>query len=72
MNRQNTEYLKICDDIQAVLHGHKLDDVIPALTTLLAYAFLDSDQDKKKCVYYAVQTIDYIFEKEQNEKTNHP
>ena len=72
MNRQSINYEKLCDDIQSVLHGHKLDDVIPALSSLLAYAFLDSGQEKKKCVYYVVQTVDYVFERNKDEKTNHP
>jgi len=71
MNRQSTRYLKLCDDLQSFLVGHKLDDVIPALGSILAHAFAESGKDKKKCVAYVVGTIDYVFERKQNESNKH-
>jgi hypothetical protein len=66
---QNSEaYLELTDKIQDLLFGKKLDDVIPALSTILAFAFVASEQDKKQCVYYIVNTIDYAFKKSEEDK----
>jgi hypothetical protein len=61
-------YLELTDKLQDLLVGRKLDDVIPALSTVLAFAFVASEQDKKQCVYYIVNTIDYAFEKYEEDK----
>ena len=61
-------YLELTDKLQDLLVGKKLDDVIPALSTVLAFAFVASEQDKKQCVYYIVNTIDYAFEKCEKDK----
>ena len=66
---QNSEaYLELTDKIQDLLFGKKLDDVIQALSTILAFAFVASEQDKKQCVYYIVNTIDYAFKKSEEDK----
>ena len=70
MNQRSTEYLNLCDDLQKLMHGKKLDDIIPALTTVLAYALSDSDTEKKKCISYVVGTIDYVFERASDEEKN--
>jgi hypothetical protein len=64
--QNSKEYLKLVDELQDVLFGKKLDDVIPALSTILAFAFVASEQDKKQCVYYIVNTIDYAFQKSED------
>jgi hypothetical protein len=61
-------YLELTDKLQDLLVGKKLDDVIPALSTVLAFAFVASEQDKKQCVYYIVNTIDYAFQKSEKDK----
>jgi len=66
--QNSEEYLKLVDEIQDVLGNKKLDDVIPALSTILAFAFVASEQDKKHCVYYIVNTIDYAFQKSEKDK----
>lgn len=70
MTKQNTEYLKLVDDLQDVLHGQLLDDVVPALTVLLADALVNAGTDKKTFISYVVNTIDHCFERNRNEK-NH-
>ena len=62
LRNSEEEYLELVDKLQDVLSNKKLDDVIPALSTILAFSFAESEQDKKQCVYYIVNTIDYAFD----------
>lgn len=71
MNRQSIDYLKMCDDIQELLSKRKIDDAVPALCAVLSHALYQSGQDKKKCISYVVNTIDWVFERKSNEKKNH-
>ena len=72
MNQPNTEsnYEKLLDDLQEVLHGQLLDDVVPALTALLGNALVEAGTDKKMFISYVVNSIDKYFERNKDEK-NH-
>ena len=73
MDQPNIEsnYLKLIDDLQDVLHGQLLDDVVPALTALLGNALIEAGTDKKMFIYYVVNSIDTYYERNKNEKKNH-
>ena len=63
MSQPSTEFLKLIEDLEEVLFGKNIDDVVPALTGLLSEALYMSEQDKKKCVSYVVNIIDRNFAK---------
>lgn len=71
MNRQSIDYLQLCDEIQELLRKRKIDDAVPALCAILSQALYQSGQEKKKCISYVVNTIDWVFERNDNEEKNH-
>lgn len=65
MNQRNTEYSQLIDDLQDLIAGQKLDDVIPALSGIVVHAMSMSGVPKEECIDYMVKTINDCFEKTQ-------
>lgn len=63
MNRPvGDTYPKLIQQLENMLEGEELDNIIPALTTLLAQAGWMSTRDKKIFVAYVVNAIDRTYE----------
>jgi len=58
---ENT-YLKLLHRLEDMLQDEEIDNIIPALTTLLSQAGWLSTRDKKVFVAYVVNAIDRTYE----------
>lgn len=65
-----TTYLKLLHQLEDMLEGEELDNIIPALTTLLAQAGWMSTRDKKIFVAYVVNAIDRTYETMNKKRGN--
>lgn len=71
MNRpvENT-YLKLIQQLEDRIQDEELDNIVPALTTLLAQAGWMSTWDKKIFVAYVVNAIDRTYEVMEKKRGN--
>jgi hypothetical protein len=67
---ENT-YLKLLHRLEDLVEDEELDNIIPALTTLLAQAGWMSTRDKKIFVAYVVNAIDRTYEVMYKKKGGH-
>jgi hypothetical protein len=66
---ENT-YLKLLHQLEDTLEDEELDNIVPALTTLLAQAGWLSTRDKKNFVAYVVNAIDRTYEVMNKKRRN--
>jgi hypothetical protein len=66
---ENT-YLKLLHQLEDTLEDEELDNIVPALTTLLAQAGWLSTRDKKNFVAYVVNAIDRTYEVMDKKRRN--
>ncbi len=66
---ENT-YLKLLNRLEDMLQDEEIDNIIPALTTLLAQAGWLSTRDKKVFVAYVVNAIDRTYEVMEKKRKN--
>ena len=67
MEEQEKEYNELFESLNHQLHGKDLDNIIPALATLLAHAGAIACSDKKEFISFVVETIDERFEMERKQ-----
>jgi hypothetical protein len=66
---ENT-YLKLLHRLEDMLQDEEIDNIIPALTTLLSQAGWLSTRDKKVFVAYVVNAIDRTYEVMEKKRRN--
>ena len=66
---ENT-YLKLLHRLEDMLQDEEIDNIIPALTTLLSQAGWLSTRDKKVFVAYVVNAIDRTYEVMEKKRKN--
>jgi hypothetical protein len=66
---ENT-YLKLLHRLEDMLQDEEIDNIIPALTTLLSQAGWLSTRDKKVFVAYVVNAIDRTYETMNKKRKN--
>jgi hypothetical protein len=67
---ETTTYLKLLHQLEDRIQDEELDNIIPALTTLLAQAGWLSTRDKKIFVSYVVNAIDRTYEVMEKKRGN--
>ncbi len=57
------EYMRVVRKIQDAIEGEKVDDIIPALSSVLGEVGAFSEMDKKRLVFFVVGSIDRIYQR---------
>ena len=66
------EYMRVVRRIQDAIEGEDIDNIIPALSSVLGEVGAFSEMDKKRLVYFVVSSIDRIYQnhgKDSNDKS---
>lgn len=56
------EYMRVVRRIQDAIEGEDIDNIIPALSSVLGEVGAFSEMDKKRLVYFVVSSIDRIYQ----------
>jgi len=56
------EYMRVVRRIQDAIEGEDIDNIIPALSSVLGEVGAFSEMDKKRLVFFVVGSIDRIYQ----------
>jgi len=61
VERKEMDEFDLMGKISDAMHGHKSDDLIPALTTLLCMVAVASGEDKKLVLSFVADSLDRVY-----------
>jgi len=53
--------MNVLDKLSDAMHGHEVDDLIPALTTLLCIVAKANYEDKKLVLSFVADSLDRVY-----------